>query len=325
MAKKLIQNGVPKYGVYTGVNIDPNLMDTTHVWNKKTPSFFKDFRLKEWQAFQLWTPEYFVFGAVYNAKVTGIVLLSVYHMNTGELYHYSKKTFPRKLKIGKQLTESISSFFGRKLSLKFKNNIDQFEIISKSKNTDLQIKGARISNSLSVCLPLGKNRSMYSHKCLIPVTGIFSINKEKIMLSPDNSQLIIDHHKGFYPYRLSYDWTTASWRKDGVLYGFNLTRNQVINPEKYNENCLWYGDQIIHLPAVKYTFFEKYWQIKSNCGKVDVRFYPKIDNPIKFNAIILAVNYSAPYGHFEGKINMENKSVTFNKVFGMGEIKRYRM
>lgn len=325
MAEKLVKQGVPLWGRFIGNNFDPNILDSRNIWSIKTPRFLKKFRLKEWQAFQLWIPGHFVFGAVYNAKISGIVILSVYEIDTGKLLHLSKKVLPWKIRVSKNLFDSVSAVESKSARVEFLNHQGSFEISSNTNAVELRLRGKRKTNSLNVVLPLGKNRSMYSHKALIPVRGILNMGESLVSFDTNNAQLIIDHHKGFYPYNLSYDWATAAWRFNHKLLGFNLTRNQAENPEVYNENCLWVNDEIFKLPDVQFTFSDEFWHIKSNCGSVDVQFFPKVNNSIKFNLWIVAVNYNAPYGTFTGKIKVENQTYTINNAFGVAEKKRYRM
>lgn len=325
MGEKLIKEGVPDFGNFLGNYYEPNLIETRKMWNIRTPRFLKKLRLKEWQAFQLWIPGQFIFGAVYNARITGIVILSVYEIDSGKLSHFSKKVLPWKIDVAKDLFNTISVYSGKSIHLECINKEDSFEIGAKTKMIKLNLKGKRKINALNVLLPLGKNRSMYSHKALLPVEGKLKTNKTENSFGTEKAQLIIDHHKGFYPYNLSYDWATATWRNNNQLIGFNLTRNQAENPDVFNENCLWVENELIHLPAVQFTFHDKFWQIKSKCGSVNIQFNPKINNPIKFNLGLIAVNYNAPYGTFTGEIKIQNQSFIIDNAFGVAERKRYRM
>ena len=81
-----------------------------------------------------------------------------------------------------------------------------------------------------------------------------------------------DDHKAYYPYVMNYDWVTAMWRgDDGVARGFNLTRNQCVEPDRWNENCAWVGDQVWALPPVTFTRADvrgptEAWQIRDAAG-----------------------------------------------------------
>lgn len=120
---------------------------------------------------------------------------------------------------------------------------------------------------------------------------------------------------------------TASWRDNGTLYGLNLTRNQAISPQVFNENCIWIGEKVYRLPYVEFTHLKNpdKWIIQSADKSVDLEFHPAKENSIKVNLGLIEVDYQAPYGRFGGTINLLDFELKIDGAFGMGEIKRYRM
>jgi hypothetical protein len=163
----------------------------------------------------------------------------------------------------------------------------------------------------------------------MPMQGSLMLGREKIEFKRNESFAVIDDHKGFYPYEMKYDWvTTAGYDDKGRLVGFNLTDNQSIDAEKYNENCLWVDGKIVLLPPVKFDRpqgVEGEWQIHDRYGMVDLYFKPVDMGKIDMNIGILKVKYFGPYGYLRGTVSDRSGArLDFNRYFGMGEQKYIR-
>lgn len=128
---------------------------------------------------------------------------------------------------------------------------------------------------------------------------------------------------------MRYDWVTAAaYSRDKQLTGFNLTDNQSIDPEKYNENCLWVDGKMSLLPAVKFSRpdgDEGTWQIKDSYGMVDLTFRPVSMGEINMDLLVLKVRYRGPFGYCDGTItDRSGRRVEIKDYFGMGEDKYLR-
>ncbi|MBI9067318.1 MAG: DUF2804 domain-containing protein [Salinivirgaceae bacterium] len=303
-----------------------NFLDIKKVWNKKTPKWFKKFRLKEWQAFQLWHKEHFVFGAIYNAKIVGVSIVSYYNFKTGFKQHSIKTTLPFAQKVAWGLNNSRSK--NNEIEIKNEIELNRFtiKIDDRPNDLNLNINAFHITEPHVCCIPFGKNRAMYSHKALMPCSGNLKIGNTTINIGRNDSLLILDDHKGFYPYKLKYNWATGAWRKsDGEFYAFNLTENQSIDSENFNENCFWVNGILQVLPPVKFNFLSGKWIITDAYGMVNLEFTIKSENTLKSNFGLIKANYKAPYGVFNGVIKNTKHTIRLNNVYGMGEIKRYSM
>jgi len=330
----LVENGVYTWGTFNTAFKNVNPLDAHRPFGFPLPRFIKNFRLKEWQAFQAGNKDWFIFGAVYNAKITAVNILSVYHRKTGILHHYQKLTGTSSLSIASGLFDSRSSYESKDLSLVFENQLEKgiIGISGFGKGMDLPqleiaLKCFHNTEPIVISQPFGKNRGLYSHKALMSIDGVLKIENQVVEFDQNESFCIMDDHKGYYPYSVKYDWVTAAgFKENGVLCGFNLTDNQVRNHEQYNENCLWYDGKMYPLPPIKIIRNNEYWEVKDCHGWVNLKFFPKTDNRIRQNFLIVKSDYEGPYGEFEGVISIPEKiSVDFTSFFGMGEKKRYRM
>ncbi|MGN1042968.1 MAG: DUF2804 domain-containing protein [Christensenellales bacterium] len=176
-------------------------------------------------------------------------------------------------------------------------------------------------------------RPLYSQKDFFKAEGRLVINGEE-MLSDGDTVAIVDDHRGYYPRRAHYDWVTTMGKcninGEEKFLAFNLTRNQSIDQDKYNENILWLEGKTSILPPVKFTRtvesadFKNYseWIIKDEYDMVNLKFKVYGMNPMILHALVVNIDYYITYGELEGYLRDEdgNKYV-LDGMLGMGEDK----
>ena len=89
----LVIDGRHQLGSFDGPVPQLNLGDIVQTpgWRGRMANWGRDFRTKEWEAFQLGNDEWFVLGAVYNAKVVGIVMVIAVHQASGRRLRWINK------------------------------------------------------------------------------------------------------------------------------------------------------------------------------------------------------------------------------------------
>ena len=312
-----------------------NMLDVSHPFHYRVPRAIKDWRLKEWQAYQFGDRRWHFLASLYNAKICSFVLFIAYdrernkrylirRMLPGSIFHFSESLTGSDVfyRSARTLLESACDFDTGSM---------QLTVVRGSRNPGHRFSGrfrfscgAKVSSPNVVCLPLGLNRAMYSTKILMPMEGEFSIGGESHRFEGPGSMGIIDDHKGYYPYRLSYDWVSGFGADaKGRRIGFNLTDNQVRDQERYNENCLWINNKIWPLPPVKVTRPRGHageWIIQDTQGMVDLVFIPELANDLRFNVGIVESDYHGPLGSFRGFIsNGEGEKIQAELLYGVGE------
>lgn len=191
----------------------------------------------------------------------------------------------------------------------------------------------RLSKPCVASIPFGKNRPLYSQKDFFKAEGRLVINGEE-MLTDEDSVAIVDDHRGYYPRRAHYDWVTTMGKcnVDGAekWLAFNLTRNQSIDQEKYNENILWLEGKTSILPPITFTRnpeskdFKDYseWIVKDEHDMVNLKFKVYNMNPMIMHALVVNIDYYVAYGELEGYIRGEDgKKYVLDGMLGMGEDK----
>ena len=338
--ESLVEEGKFHFGTFRNQFRKVNPLDAKLPLGCWLPRPFLAFRLKEWQAFQLGNERWFVLVVLYNSKVSALTQFIAYDKENKKKYIFEKILPAWKIKVPASIWDESQSYRDK----------DRFiEIVSQLAKgkfyINVKVKGDRTSPDMEahfetfhdeglvepivVSIPFGKNRGMYSHKCLMPMQGSMSIGSEKVTFVRSKSFAFIDDHKGFYPYVMKYDWVTAAgYDEQKQLIGFNLTDNQSIDPEKYNENCLWINGKLNLLPAVKFTRPQGdmgEWTIRDSYGMVDLVFKPVMVGEINMNIVVLKVRYRGPFGYCNGSIKSPSGTkVEIKDYFGMGEDKYLR-
>ncbi|WP_425445920.1 DUF2804 domain-containing protein [Dethiothermospora halolimnae] len=327
-SSSLVTDGKFNFGTYNKPLVDINPLDAK-VSKIPIPRFLKNIRLKEWNAFQLGNDRFFIFIAIMDIKKVILLKIDIYDKKEGKRYNYEKKVMPWAINIPKNLLNSKISYKNKNITINIYNKLKdkyidiKFTIGQNKKLPKIEglLKGlAENTEPMVASIPFSKYSGMYSHKANCPMEGYLTIGEEKHNFKKGKSFLIIDDQKGYYPYIMKWDWVTASYySEDKDLIGFNLTKNQSIDEEKYNENCIWINGKIYPLPPVKFLREKNKWYIRDSKGIVNLTFSVEMDNEIKTNMLIVSSKYDGPFGWFNGYIKNSDRKINMERVFGMGE------
>ena len=333
----LVTQGQIQFGCFDDSIKNLNFMDAKRPFGFPTPKIFKYMRLKEWQALQLGNENYFILIALYNAKALSVNQFILYDKIKNKLYKYEKQTPFWHTKIAHNMQKGLSRYEDKNFrieilsdlkdkSIKVKVNIRNYKNLPNVA-AEFNVKYNNKSYSpLVVSIPFGKNKGMYSYKNIERMEGAVYLNDFEISFKNENSFCIVDDHKGYYPYNMKYDWVTGAAFIGNKLCCFNLTDNQSINPEQFNENAFWREGKLYLLPPVKFDrSLENEWHISDKYGILDLYFTPVIENKLNFNLGIIKADYSGPFGTFKGYIKYApGKKIETDNFFGMGEKKIIR-
>lgn len=342
--RSLAKDGRCQFGTFNSVIENINILELDSPLGFKAPRWLNNFRLKEWQAAQISNDDWFICVSVYNTKSIGTAIIMAYNRRENKMYKYDCQALASDLHVPTGLQDSHCYFHGPKLSLNFYNRLNanciEVDFVAKGfkdqPDISAQFKAEHRGEPIVIVQPFAENRPLYSHKALMPVVGELEFGVEKSVFSSGAAAMVLDDHKGYYPMTMQYDWVTGLGINDnGILQGFNLTDNQILEPEKYNENCLWHEGLMTPLPPVSVSRpggVHQRWEISDEYGQVKLGFTPLADVPVKQNYGISKVDYHGPTGVFDGYIEIPSETdpsqmLTFNfdGFIGMGEKKYIRM
>ena len=201
----------------------------------------RDFRTKEWEAFQLGNDEWFVLGAVYNAKVVGIVMVIAVHQASGRRLRWINKVPARSVEVARGLERSVSRGGSRRSALTITNALADGRIdldghhAGRNSLPLMSLTGTGLidedTRHLAVCHPFPSDRILYTNKVLVPFTGVLSIGEETITFDvwivavcPGKSATdaraavhnIADAMSGYF--RTGSGWTLGGTACTGVFY-----------------------------------------------------------------------------------------------------------
>ncbi len=332
------QEGKFNFGTFKGPFKNLNMLDAKHPVHGGFTKWFKNKRLKDWEAIEIAFDEGFLVAAIYDLGITSFNVAIFFDEKEKKSYAWQVFSSPRKINNHWTLIDSEKSLkIGDKSNYIFKNNFEKSEVKFDGFITTKENGGAFMDFKLTpftepsnVCIPFkGKNRALYSHKEVFRVDGTFKFG-DRVFTANKGTLGIIDDHKGYYPYTMKYYWTTGFGTKkvDGkdLSMGFNLTENQSVDPYNYNENILWLENKSFLLPPVHFTFSDGCWHIRDEYDMVHVDFYPESDFSLNINALIIKLHYCAPHGRLVGYIrDYEGNKYDVSGLSNMGEDKEYHI
>ncbi len=314
------------------------MLDVERPYLYPLPRFVKNLRLKEWRDFQFGDERWFFFTALYDAKIASLAMFHAWDRETKRRWSVQRIIPGSVFSFGETLSGSRIAYRGSRtfieLLCEFDKGFAQVAVLRNSRDPRKRFSGKfrfaygeKTSASESVCLPLGMNRAMYSTKTFMPLEGEFSAEGQTHQIRGSAAMGILDDHKGFYPWRMRYDWVSGfGLDPKGRRIAFNLTDNQVRDQVKFNENCLWINNRTWPLPPIRVTRPHGHgseWIIQDTEGMVDLIFVPEVRNDIEFRLGLIDTDFHGPFGSFRGVIkNGEGERVQAEDLYGAG-IQKY--
>lgn len=298
------------------------------------PNAMNKTRLTLWEATEINFDHVVLLTAVCDMALFGTALTVLYDKRTKKVTYWQEMFPASKACIAPNLinsSETVSK--GKKVKLTYVNNFQRGEAIvsghaSSSKNgeIDYRVKLSRVSKPSIVNIPFGANRPLYSQKDLFSVEGYLDYNGERFEANAATTA-IIDDHRGYYPRRAHYDWVTGMGKReiDGKeqFFGFNLTRNQSINQDDFNENLIWFeGNSTLLTPVVFRHVGERLWHVEDTHGMVDILFDIGDEFLMKVTTGIINIDYHITFGTLKGFVcDPDGNKYLLDGMTGIGEDK----
>lgn len=319
----------------------------------KAPNFLNRFKLTLWEAAELHFKEGVLITAVCDMGVLGKTFSVFYDKRNKKVYSWESTLRSKGAKISPNLINGAVTEGKSNLShIKFINSLEEGKahldgffkgnalVDSKDReehNIEYSVALRRISKPCvaSIPFPYSDNRTLYSQKDFFKMEGYLIFDGERFE-SDEESTAIIDDHRGYYPRRAHYDWVStmgvSEVNGEKIHLAFNLTHNQSIDQERYNENVIFLKDKLSILPPVTFTqsiksedFLGKgyaEWYIKDEYGMVDITFKIYNLNAMLLHAAVASIDYYITFGELEGfVIGEDGTKYILDGMLGMGEDK----
>ncbi|KIG14574.1 hypothetical protein DB30_06629 [Enhygromyxa salina] len=331
----LVEHGKVAFGTYTAPLADTNLIDA-QPFAVALPRPLRALRLKEWQAFQFGNERWFFIVALFNAKLLALAQVKVYDREQRRKHVFERKLPGWALTAPRNLLDSSMQYQAGGASIRFSNRLVEDRItieLELPQTQDMPALSGAVTALASgcepevVCIPFPGKRGMYSHKACLALEGQITLGDQQLRFTPADSFLLMDDHKGYYPRIMRWDWVTGGgFDSRGRRIGFNLTRNDSVDPARYNENCLWIDGRLHLLPPVSFVRRpapddpSEVWEIRDEAGEVEVDFVIELDGHVRVNALVIESRYRGPFGQVRGHVRgPAGERVELDGLFGMGE------
>lgn len=304
------------------------------------PQCMNKLKLTLWEATEVHLKNGVLLAVVCDMGIFGKTMNIFYDKRTKKVYYWDTNLKSKDTKIAPNLLNgSIAEGVTPVSFVKYVNNFQdgKCHLSGSHKNETDQIEYdfelTRLSKPCVVSIPFDKNRPLYSQKDFFKAEGRLVINGEE-MLSDNETVAVVDDHRGYYPRHAHYDWVTTLGVNETngkkQFMAFNLTRNQSINQDDYNENLIFFEGKTSLLPPVTFTRsvesadFKDYseWSVKDEHDMVNIKFKVYGINPMVTHAVVIKIDYFVVFGVLEGYIrDEEGNKYVLDGMMGMGEDK----
>ena len=341
--KNLVEDGKCVFGTF---DKEFETMDFLSIKNPTdAPDFLNPIRLTLWEATEVHLKEGYMLTAVCNMGLFGVALTLFYDKRMHKIYSWQEKLAPHEAVISSNLIDGSVTHVQRKnLRIHYVNNfqdgradVDGF-FEGKSGTIDYNFELSRISKPSVVSIPFAnpeeRHRPLYTQKDFFHAKGYLTING-KTYETDDNTTAIIDDHRGYYPREMHYDWTTFMGKMfhngKEMFFAINLTENQSVKPEDYNENLIWFENEVSILPPAKFTKDKPTiefdgrakWHIQDEHDMVNLDFEIfNVFDMITHALPVINIEYFIVFGELNGYVRDENgEKYEFEHIPAMGEDK----
>lgn len=341
--KDMVTDGKCVFGTF---DKEFETMDMLHINNPTAaPNAMNHLKFSCWEATEVNFDEGLLLTACSDMGIYGAILTIFYDKRTKKVTTWNVQMRREDVKMaGNLLNGSVSEAAIPGARVAYVNNFQdgkahvEGNLANDAGTLEFSLDLTRLSKPSVVSIPFEdpavRHRPLYTQKDLFSVVGSLTINGETIHAN-EKTTAIIDDHKGYYPEAAHYDWLTTMGvhSADGVekWLAFNLTRNQSIDQDAYNENLIWLENATSLLPPIHFTRsiptidFEDYalWEVKDEHGMVDIKFHVYgVTKLIAKQPPVIDMEYFIAFGELEGYIlDEDGKKYVLDGMIGMGEDK----
>jgi len=325
-----------RFGKYTESLVNVSPLDFKGGLLGHMPRTIKDYRLKEWQAFMIGGKRFYLIVGTMNLKLFSVIRLMVHDKENNQTWGFSEVYPLMKMKVAKSL-EDDTMFFKKGHLLIYANHFMRSNVLEVGFSFKDELSGDKLTayfstqdpiNDPQVCvLPFQKGGGFYTHKQLMALSGFLQVENQLHVLNQEETSMVLDDQKTYYPYNSGWDWVTASGIVNGDYCGFTVSDIKGIDGS-FNENGFWKNGKIHEVPSVKFcrNRASGTWTIVDERGMVNILFRPVAKNRIRRNFGVASGTYEGPFGWFSGHLtSYDGQTLRINGMFGMGEKMNLRL
>lgn len=339
----MVENGKCVFGTFHKEFVT---MDFLQIRNPTAvPDLFRKLKLTLWEAVEVHLEEGLLLTACCDMGLFGQVMNLFYDKRKKKVYSWAVKIPSKQAEVADNLLNgSVTKATGKQLSFDCINDFQDGKCSLKgwqegeAGRLEYDFQLTRLSEPSVVSIPLEdpavRHRPVYTQKDFFRCSGWLKINGETFTAT-ETATAIVDDHKAYYPRNAHFDWVSTMGvnETDGEQkwLAINLTRNQSIDQEKYNENLIWLENKTSLLPPVEFTrdiptmkFRDGAdWFIRDEHDMVNVIFHVyDIFRMVTHAKPLVNIEYFVAFGELEGYVRDESgKKYLLDGMVGIGEDK----
>jgi len=247
-------------------------------------------RMQEFIGWGVTHPDWHLGVIIIDIQLITVAAFYAMDRHTGESHQYELFGGGKDFRLATSLWDDKSFARARGFDLEFNHRLDdgyqtiEFETraskdkpaVSLDLTYHLDLDKRR---PLVVSLPVEPRHYFYTVKAAAPFEGSMTIGGDEVRFKPERDTGTMDEHRNYYP--LPNRWLFAccsGYDDDGRLVGVNMCDNVIKDQARWNENCLWVGDQISLLGHISFDFDPrdpmKTWRMKEANGRLELTTTP---------------------------------------------------
>lgn len=273
--------------------------------------------------------DYMIGMAVADIKWVSNAFVYVYDKNKQRMIQsHLRSPFAHGTRMGKQPNNGTIAFSRKKNQLTMHFTQEQIQLCVKTKHIQLQANISPSKEPMCLCTRAGYTGWVYMQKQnALDCTGELSLPSAQVPLDTHNCRANIDWTLGYMQRETFWNWASINTRlPEGCVLGLNLVCG--VNDTGYSENALWLDGKLINLPPSIFLYnpqdVMQPWQICSNTQvptnrKVQLTFTPITQHQDHTDIVFLASHFSQLIGIYNGTVQLADKNIVLNNVWGLAE------
>lgn len=296
-------------------------------------------RLKRWDYYGIWTPDWYVSATVSHVGYVGLVFCYAIDLRSG---HQPDHTITRPFGRGVALPRNSDSG-----DIHYDDGRLRFDLALSDTTRHLRVddpsfdagRGLQIDASLAcppthesvvMCTPMQGDCFFYNRKInCMPATGSVRWGDRTAQLTPASALGQLDWGRGVWPYWTNWIWASANgFLPDGRTIGLNLG-NGFGDLFFATENAIILNGRVHKLGDLRITLdprdYRQPWRFSDDEGIADLVFTPAIERISKANIGLLSTEVHQMFGVYNGRVMTDDGEVlTLVDLPGFAEEQRAR-
>ncbi len=292
-------------------------LDCNLEFARPTPfNLFQSFRLKRWDYYALFTPEYFFSFTLADLGYAGSVFAYAIHWQTGECVE-ATLTLPlgKGVILPRNSTEGDAHFKNKQLEMDFLTRAGERQVKMIWKEfggvgkpdfmTNVSFASPAEHESLNLAFPIGGKKFYFNRKInCMPANGIVHYGGKEYIVTPDSCLGSLDWGRGVWAYASHWVWASSSgFLPNGRTIGLNLGYGFSL-PGSITEHAIILDGKIYKFDQVDFQFDSQHytapWRMTSPDGCLALTFTPSMERVARTDLKLVYTEVHQMFGIYSG-------------------------